>query len=82
MVCGFCLQMWPDMINNAKDCGLDAIETYIFRNAHEPKRRQYDFSGISNFVHFIKTIQGAGLYSVLRMEPYVCAEWNYGGFPV
>lgn len=23
----------------------------------------------------------AGLYVVLRLGPYVCAEWNYGGFP-
>lgn len=23
----------------------------------------------------------AGLYVVLRYGPYVCAEWNYGGFP-
>lgn len=74
--------MWPDLINKAKDGGLDAIETYVFWNAHEPKRREYDFSGNLDVVRFIKTIQDAGLYSVLRIGPYVCAEWNYGGFPV
>ncbi|KAG2398781.1 Beta-galactosidase 15 [Vigna angularis] len=31
---------------------------------------------------FLKTIQDAGLYAVLRIGPYVCAEWNYGGIPV
>lgn len=75
-------QMWPDLINKAKDGGLDAIETYVFWNAHEPKRREYDFSGNLDVVRFINTIQDAGLYSVLRIGPYVCAEWNYGGFPV
>lgn len=34
------LQMWPDLIQKAKDGGLDAIETYIFWDRHEPKRRE------------------------------------------
>ena len=28
--------MWEDLINKAKDGGLDVIETYVFWNAHEP----------------------------------------------
>ena len=34
------IQMWPDLIQKAKDGGLDAIETYIFWNVHEPRRRE------------------------------------------
>ncbi|KAK9937829.1 hypothetical protein M0R45_014597 [Rubus argutus] len=75
-------EMWPDLIQKAKDGGLNAIETYVFWNAHEPLRRQYDFSGNLDLVRFIQTIQKAGLYAVLRIGPYVGAEWNYGGFPV
>ncbi|KAI4379584.1 hypothetical protein MLD38_005862 [Melastoma candidum] len=75
-------EMWPDLIKKAKDGGVDAIETYVFWNLHEPVRRQYDFSGNNDLIRFIKTIQSEGLYSVLRIGPYVCAEWNYGGFPV
>ncbi|XP_016485853.1 beta-galactosidase 15-like [Nicotiana tabacum] len=75
-------QMWPDLIKKAKQGGLDAIETYVFWNAHEPLRRQYDFSGNLDLIRFLKTIQDEGLYAVLRIGPYVCAEWNYGGFPV
>ncbi|KAJ0089920.1 hypothetical protein Patl1_13631 [Pistacia atlantica] len=75
-------EMWPDLIRKAKAGGLDAIETYVFWNAHEPSRRQYDFSGNLDLIRFIKTIQDEGLYAVLRIGPYVCAEWNYGGFPV
>ncbi|KAF5190066.1 Beta-galactosidase [Thalictrum thalictroides] len=71
-------EMWPDLIQKAKDGGLDAIETYVFWNAHEPNPRQYDFSGNLDLVKFIKTVQNAGLYLVLRIGPYVCAEWNYG----
>ncbi|KAF6159859.1 hypothetical protein GIB67_032943 [Kingdonia uniflora] len=75
-------EMWPDLIQKAKDGGLDAIETYVFWNAHEPSRREYDFSGNLDLIRFLKTIQEAGLYAVLRIGPYVCAEWDYGGFPV
>ncbi|KAK7363330.1 hypothetical protein VNO77_05469 [Canavalia gladiata] len=75
-------QMWPDLIQKAKEGGLDAIETYVFWNAHEPVRGVYDFSGRNDLARFLKTIQEAGLYSVLRIGPYVCAEWDFGGIPV
>ncbi|KAF2287083.1 hypothetical protein GH714_038061 [Hevea brasiliensis] len=75
-------QMWPDLIQKAKDGGLDAIETYIFWNAHEPRRRQYNFAGNLDFIKFFQLVQEAGLYGILRIGPYACAEWNYGGFPV
>ncbi|KAF3450936.1 hypothetical protein FNV43_RR07025 [Rhamnella rubrinervis] len=75
-------EMWPDLIQKAKDGGLDAIETYIFWDQHEPVRRRYNFEGNLDFVKFFKLIQEAGLYGVLRIGPYVCAEWNYGGFPM
>ncbi|CAH9137509.1 unnamed protein product [Cuscuta epithymum] len=75
-------EMWPDLMEKAKEGGLDAVETYVFWNAHEPVRGQYDFSGNLDLVRFIKTAQDAGLYVVLRIGPYVCAEWNYGGLPV
>ncbi|KAJ9548282.1 hypothetical protein OSB04_020825 [Centaurea solstitialis] len=74
--------MWPDLIKKAKAGGVDAIETYVFWNAHEPLPREYDFSGNLDLIRFLKTIQDEGLYAVLRIGPYVCAEWNYGGLPV
>lgn len=74
--------MWPDLIQKSKDGGLDVIETYVFWNLHEPVRRQYDFKGRNDLVKFVKTVAEAGLYVHLRIGPYVCAEWNYGGFPL
>jgi hypothetical protein len=70
--------MWPDLMKKSREGGLDAIETYVFWNAHEPARRQYDCSGNLDLVRFLKAIQDEGLYAVLRIGPYVCAEWNYG----
>ena len=30
------VQMWEDLINKAKNGGLDVIDTYVFWNVHEP----------------------------------------------
>jgi beta-galactosidase GanA len=30
--------MWPHLIQKAKDGGVDVIETYVFRNGHEPEQ--------------------------------------------
>ncbi|KAI4963288.1 hypothetical protein ZWY2020_015110 [Hordeum vulgare] len=59
----------------------DAIETYVFWNGHEPRRRQYNFEGSYDIVRFFKEVQDAGMYAILRIGPYICGEWNYGGLP-
>ncbi|CAH8348583.1 unnamed protein product [Eruca vesicaria subsp. sativa] len=75
-------EMWEDLIKKAKDGGLDVIDTYVFWNGHEPSPGTYNFRGRYDLVRFIKTVQDVGLYVHLRIGPYVCAEWNFGGFPV
>ncbi|XP_019151747.1 PREDICTED: beta-galactosidase 15-like [Ipomoea nil] len=75
-------QMWPSLIKKAKDGGLNTIETYVFWNAHEPNYREYDFSGNKDLIQFLKAVKNEGLYTMLRIGPHVCAEWNFGGFPV
>ncbi|KAJ4904621.1 Beta-galactosidase 2 [Raphanus sativus] len=75
-------EMWPDLIKKAKEGGLDVIQTYVFWNGHEPSPGQYYFEDRYDLVKFIKLVQQAGLYVSLRIGPYVCAEWNFGGLPV
>ncbi|XP_028808050.1 beta-galactosidase 8 [Neltuma alba] len=75
-------EMWPDLIQKSKDGGLNVIETYVFWNKHEPVRGQYNFEGGNDLVKFVRLVGAAGLYVHLRIGPYVCAEWNYGGFPL
>ncbi|KAE9600122.1 putative beta-galactosidase [Lupinus albus] len=75
-------EMWEDLIEKAKHGGLDVIDTYVFWNVHEPSPGNYNFEGRYDLVRFIKTVQKVGLYVHLRIGPYVCAEWNFGGFPV
>ncbi|CAF1893551.1 hypothetical protein Bca4012_048783 [Brassica carinata] len=75
-------EMWPGLIQKAKEGGLDVIETYVFWNGHEPSPGNYYFGDRYDLVKFIKLVQQAGLYVNLRIGPFVCAEWNFGGFPV
>jgi hypothetical protein len=39
---------------------------------------QINFEGEYDLIRFIKEVQSAGLYLILRIGPYVCAEWNLG----
>ncbi|ERN18154.1 hypothetical protein AMTR_s00054p00133410 [Amborella trichopoda] len=74
--------MWPDLVATAKEGGVNAVETYVFWNGHEPTQGHYYFGGRYDLVRFVKIIQQAGLYLILRIGPFVAAEWNFGGVPV
>ncbi|MGO1304237.1 MAG: glycoside hydrolase family 35 protein [Sphingomonas parapaucimobilis] len=72
---------WRDRLRKAKAMGLNTITTYSFWNAHEPRPGVYDFSGQNDIVAFIRDAQAEGLDVILRPGPYVCAEWELGGYP-
>jgi beta-galactosidase len=65
----------------AKAMGLNTIGTYVFWNVHEPQKDKFDFSGNNDIAAFVRTAQEEGLWVVLRPSPYVCAEWEFGGYP-
>ena len=39
------------------------------------------FSGILDFERFLDLAAERGLYAIVRPGPYICAEWENGGFP-
>ncbi|GMJ08130.1 beta-galactosidase 13 [Hibiscus trionum] len=73
--------MWPHLIQKSKRGGINTIETYVFWNAHEPVQGQFNFEGQYDLVKFIKLIHQHNMYAVLRLGPFVQAEWNNGGLP-
>ncbi|KAL2644811.1 hypothetical protein R1flu_012398 [Riccia fluitans] len=75
-------KMWPNLIAKAKEGGANVIQTYVFWNGHEPRKGEYNFEGRYNLPKFVQLVAEAGMYFHLRIGPYVCAEWNFGGFPV
>ncbi|KAI9114456.1 hypothetical protein K1719_014684 [Acacia pycnantha] len=74
--------MWPGLVQTAKEGGVDVIETYVFWNGHELSPGNYYFGGRFDLVKFVKIVQQAGMFLMLRIGPFVAAEWNYGGVPV
>jgi beta-galactosidase len=72
---------WRARLKMAKAMGLNTITTYVFWNEHEPKPGVYDFSGNNDVAEFVREAQQEGLYVILRPGPYVCAEWEWGGYP-
>ena len=56
---------------------------YVFWNYHEAEYRQYDFTTENrNLGQFLTAAADAGLFINLRIGPFVCAEWTYGGLPL
>ena len=72
---------WKDRLQKMKAMGLNSVTTYTFWNAHEATPGHYDFTGQNDVAEFIREAQQVGLYVILRPGPYVCAEWELGGYP-
>ncbi|KAM4658199.1 beta-galactosidase isoform 3-T3 [Amazona ochrocephala] len=72
---------WKDRLLKMKMAGLDAIQTYVPWNYHEPQLGVYDFSGDKDLEYFLQLANDTGLLVILRAGPYICAEWDMGGLP-
>jgi beta-galactosidase len=72
---------WRDRLQKARAMGLNTITTYVFWNLHEPRPGVYDFSGENDVAEYIREARQEGLHVILRPGPYVCAEWELGGYP-
>ncbi|TFV99913.1 glycoside hydrolase family 35 protein [Leifsonia flava] len=72
---------WADRIRSAKEMGLNTIETYVAWNEHAPKRGQFDLDGRLDLTRFLSLVAAEGMYAIVRPGPYICAEWDNGGFP-
>lgn len=74
--------LWRDRLLRLKRAGFNCVEIYTFWDVHEPRPSEFDFSGNADLDAFLKTVQSLGLYAIVRVGPYVCAEWDSGGYPV
>lgn len=72
---------WKDRLLKAKAMGLNTICTYVFWNEHEPEQDKWDFKDNNDVAAFVKEAQKQGLWVIVRPGPYVCSEWEWGGYP-
>ncbi len=74
-------EYWRDRLRKARAMGLNTISTYVFWNFHELAPGHYDVSGQRDVAAYVRVAQEEGLFVILRPGPYVCAEWDLGGYP-
>ncbi|XP_068215646.1 beta-galactosidase-1-like protein 2 [Palaemon carinicauda] len=79
---------WRDTLRKFRAAGLNAVETYVPWNLHEPRQGVFDFGNLdedmSRFLDlrtFLKTAQEEDLFVLFRPGPFICAEWDFGGMP-
>lgn len=74
-------EYWEDRIIRAKAMGLNTISAYVFWGFHEREEGKFDFTGQADIAEFVRLAKKHDMFVLLRPGPYVCAEWDYGGYP-
>ncbi len=69
---------WTDILQKIKAAGFNTVETYVPWNFHEQSEGKPDLGMLDKFLNDCRS---AGLYVIIRPGPYICAEWDEGGFP-
>ncbi len=73
---------WQHRFQMMKAMGLNTVASYVFWNYHEIAPGTWDFeTGNKDLAEYIRLAGKEGLYVILRPGPYVCAEWEFGGYP-
>ncbi|KAG8086220.1 hypothetical protein GUJ93_ZPchr0010g8466 [Zizania palustris] len=74
-------EYWRDRLLRAKALGLNAIQTYVPWNLHEPEPQSWEFKGFADIESYLRLAQELDMLVMLRVGPYICGEWDLGGFP-
>ncbi|MGN6556059.1 MAG: beta-galactosidase, partial [Verrucomicrobiota bacterium] len=78
-------ELWRERFAKIKAAGFNCVETYIPWNLHEPAAPSSltDFSQVDlrDFEDWLNLAESFQLYVIARPGPFICAEWNRGGFP-
>lgn len=78
------MDRWDDILNRAKEMGLNCIATYVPWIAHVEREHDIDFGQKTdhfNLRRFIQLAQKKGFVVFLRPGPYIMAEMMNEGIP-
>jgi len=75
-------ELWRDRLTRLKNADFVNVESYVFWNYQEPRENEWNFTGDGDFEKFLNLEQELGLTALVRVGPYVCAEWESGGWPL
>ena len=73
---------WHRTLRTLKSNGLNMVQIYVFWNVHEPDAPGATDWDVVNLDDFVRLAADLGLFVNLRVGPYVCAEWKFGGLPL
>ncbi len=59
----------------------NTLQLYTPWNFHERTPGKFTFEGEADIERFLDIAQDLGLNVLLRVGPYICGEWDFGGFP-
>ncbi|MCY0902588.1 MAG: beta-galactosidase [Firmicutes bacterium] len=74
-------QQWQDRLYKCRQGGLNCIETVVPWNVHEFREDVFDWSDHRDLPAFLDLCHEMGFMIIVRPSPYICAEWDNGGFP-
>ncbi|MCT1654102.1 glycoside hydrolase family 35 protein [Brachybacterium muris] len=74
-------EQWRDRLRRLVAMGCNTVETYVAWNVHQPTPETTSFTGIADLGRFLDIAGEEGLDAIVRPGPYICAEWENGGFP-
>lgn len=72
---------WREVLVKAKLAGMNCIDTYFAWNVHEPNEGEWNFEGDADCGAFLDLCAELDLWVIARPGPFICAEWDFGGFP-
>ncbi len=58
-----------------------SLQLYVPWNFHERSPGTFKWDGEADIERFLDIAQELGLNVLLRPGPYICGEWDFGGFP-
>ena len=74
-------ELWRDRIWRLKMMGFNAVQSYVFWNATEPKENQWGLTDNVDLDAWLSLLKEMNMYALVRVGPYACAEWEEGGYP-
>ncbi len=78
--------LWRERFAKIKEAGFNTVQSYVAWNMHEMRMpaslddfSKIDLTDLDEWLTM--ATQEFGLYVSIRPGPYICAEWDSGGFP-
>jgi len=78
-------ELWAERFHKIKEAGFNGVETYVPWNYHERQMpsspNDYSKIDLTELEEWMRMAEEFGFYIIIRPGPYICSEWDGGGFP-